>query len=277
MSAINPDVTIAINSYKSPDLIRNCLRSIEKQLPGSGVVYEILVADSETDQPTESLMREEFPCVRFLPHPDNVGYGGLVNASIEAARGEFVFLINADVMIGGDSLSTLLAYAREHPEAGIIGPRQFGATGDLLPTAFRFYRPMTIVYRRTPLGRLPVGRRHVRRFELESAQSAKAPVPVDWLMGSALFVSQRHAATIGPMDRRFFMYFEDVDWSRRAWEKGLRVIYHPRAVVGHLHKRQSAKGGVLASLLFNRLTHHHLASAAKYFWKYRNKRQPEVR
>lgn len=274
---MSPELSVAVNAYKSPELVRQCLQALERHLPESGVAHELIVADSATEEPTRRMMRDEYPHVGFLPHADNVGYGGLVRASLAAARGEYVFLINADVEIGPETVPALLAYARAHPEAGIVGPRQYDASGDLLPTAFRFYRPRTILYRRTPLGRSGAGRRHLQWFEMAAARRAAEPIAVDWLMGSALFVSQANAARIGPMDPRFFMYFEDVDWARRAWEAGLRVVYHPGATVRHLHKRESAGRGPVASVLFNPLTRMHIASAGKYFLKYRGRKSPVVR
>lgn len=253
-----------------------CLQSIEEQLPDSGLAYEILVADSATEEVTERLMREEFPAVRFLPHRENVGFKALVNHAIREARGEYVFLVNADVLLERDTVSCLLAYARKHPEAGLLGPRQLDFAGNLQKSAFRFYRPQTILFRRTPLGKTSFGRRHLKWFEMEGELKGEGPVPVEWLMGSALFVSKENAEKVGPMDDRYFMYMEDVDWSRRFWEQGLRVMYLPHCTVYHYHQKGSAKGGFLGSLLFNRLTRYHIASAIRYFWKYRNRKEPAI-
>jgi GT2 family glycosyltransferase len=272
---VSPEVTIAINSYRSPDLLASCLRSIEEHLPGSGIAYEVLVADSATEEPTRQVM-EDFPEARFYPFKENVGFKSLVNTSIREARGTYVFLINSDIILKKDTVPLLLSYAKAHPEAGLIGPKQYGFNGAHQNSCFRFYRPETILYRRTVLGRLPFGRKHLAWFEMQNERDTKEPIPVEWLMGSALFVSKAHAELVGPMDNRFFMYMEDVDWSRRFWEKGLRVIYYPEASVYHYHQKGSAKGGFFGSLFFNRLTRYHIASAFRYFWKYRNRKEPAI-
>jgi GT2 family glycosyltransferase len=93
-------------------------------------------------------------------------------------------------------------------------------------------------------------------------------------MGSALFVTRSAADMVGPMDSRFFMYMEDVDWCRRFWENGFRVVYVPSASVYHYHAKGSAKGGFFRSLLVNRLTWYHIESALYYFYKYRGKPLP---
>ena len=68
------------------------------------------------------------------------------------------------------------------------------------------------------------------------------------------------------LDERYFMYFEDVDWCRRFWEAGYKVMYVPYARAWHLHKRAS-KGGMF-DVVLNRYTRIHLLSAAKYFLKF---------
>jgi len=233
----------------------------------------VLVVDSATEEDTEMMLREEFPEVRFFPNRRNVGFGRLINTSLEECHGEYLFLINADIIIRRETIETLLSFARTHPEVGLIGPKQLNFNGSLQATCLRFYRPLTILFRRTWLKHLPIGRRHLAWFTMEDFdhQSVRE---VDWIMGSALFVSRGAAMAVGPMDSRFFMYMEDVDWCRRFWEVGHRVVYVPTAEVYHYHAKGSAKGGFFRSLFMNRLTWYHIQSALRYFLKYSGKPIP---
>lgn len=270
-----PRVTIAINSYKNPELLRLSLQALREHLQRVSFSYEILVADSATEEVTEMLLREEFPEVRFFPHRENVGFGRLINRSIEEARGEYIFLMNADIIVQADTIPKLLAFAEAHPEVGILGPKQINFNGETQETCYRFYQPLTILYRRTFLGKLTFGKRHLDWFAYHDYDH-QAPKEVDWVLGSALFCSKAHAEKIGPMDSRFFMYMEDVDWCRRFWKAGLSVLYYPEAVAHHYHARGSARGGFFLSLLMNRLTWYHIESALKYFIKYRGEKVPHT-
>lgn len=269
-------LSIAINSYKSPELLRLALSALQKHLHETSFQYEILVVDSATEEATEMLMREEFPLVRFFPNRANVGFGRLINRSIKEARGEYLFCINADIIVEVDTLPKLLQYAEAHPEIGLIGPKQLNFNGAIQESCYHFYRPQTILYRRTWLGKLPSGKRHLAWFTLKD-YDRKQSRSVDWILGSALFCSRENALRIGPMDDRFFLYMEDVDWCRRFWEAGLKVVYYPEAFVYHYHVKGSAKGGFLLSLLMNRLTWYHIESALKYFLKYWGKSLPSVK
>ena len=156
------ELSIAINGYKNPELLRLCLKSIFEHMSGSGIDFEVLVADSATEEDTEMLMREEYPEVRFFPFKENVGFKTLVNTSIEEARGEYILLINSDILLTPQAVPKMLAYLKSHPEIGILGPRQLNFNGTLQQSAYRFYRPITILYRRTFLGRLPFGKKTSR-------------------------------------------------------------------------------------------------------------------
>lgn len=270
MPSIN--LSIAVNSYRTPELLRLCLQSLRDHV--SGIEYEVISVDSATEEVTEMMVREEFPEVRFFPYRENVGFKTLVNRSIKESRGEYIFLINSDIIVNGDTVRLLTQYFDTHPEVTLAGPRQINFNGEDQLSCFRFYRPFTILCRRTILGKLSWGKRHLDWFLMKD-YDRKSPRTVDWVMGSAMFVRRSAALSVGLMDNRFFMYMEDVDWCRRFWENGYQVLYYPEASVFHYHAKGSARGGLLG-LLGNRLTWWHIGSAIKYFWKYRGKSLPQT-
>lgn len=261
-------LTVAINSFKNPEMLKLCLQSVRKALVFVQGDVEILVADGETQEDTKMMMCEEFPEVRFFPEAKNIGFGGLVNRCLQEAKGEYIFLLNYDISLGEKTIQDLLHFLQSHPDIGIIGPelRNFDGTAQI--SAFRFYRPMTIVYRRTPFGCTRWGKKHLAWFVYKD-KDLKEIQEADWIMGSALMISREAYEKVGGMDRRFFMYMEDVDWCRRFWEKGYKVVYYPKTYAYHYHGKVSARGGFLASLLLNKFTWIHISSALKYFWKYR--------
>ncbi|MCA9751397.1 MAG: sugar transferase, partial [Gemmatimonadetes bacterium] len=85
---------------------------------------------------------------------------------------------------------------------------------------------------------------------------------VDWMLGACLMVRRDAISDVGLMDERFFMYFEDVDWCYRMKQHGWRVVYVPDATMKHVHRRESAKGGINRRLLA------HLNSMFRFFDKW---------
>lgn len=267
-------VTVAIQSYKNPEVLRLCLESIEEFAIDD--IDEIIVADGATEEDTYLMMREDFPNVNFIPHDKNVGFGSLVNACIREAKGKYIFFINSDVILEKDSLKTLKIYMDKNKDVGLCGPAQKNFNGLLENTRFLFYKPQTILYRRTPLKHLSFIKKHLDRFEMKNIQNTE-PYSVSWVIGSAMFVRKEVLDIIGGMDsKRFFMYMEDVDWCRRIWDAGWKVKYNPKCSIYHFYGKGSAGGGLL-SFLFNKLTIIHISSGVKYFLKYRGKSIPKIK
>lgn len=260
-------VSIIINHYRSPELLKVCLDNISKNV---SVPHETFVIDGEADEEAVDFLNEDFPEVRYIPFKKNVGFAKLVNAGIQASTAPFLFILNADVVVTRGATEKLLAFMESRGNVGLCGPKLLGFDGSFQPSAFRFYTPYVIAARRTFLRKFRVGKEALRVFLLEDIQlhTVSEPIEVDWIMGSALFARRTALHQVGLLDERFFMYFEDVDWCRRFWEKGWKVMYCPQAVCYHYHKRVSKTKGGFFQILTNRYTRVHLASALKYFLKY---------
>ena len=257
-------LSIIINHYKSPEVLRLCLNYLKKNAPDGS---EIIVTDSETIEKTQDMMHYDFPEIIFLREEKNVGFAKSVNRGIQNARGDFFLIINADVMVTEkDAIPKMLSYMESHPDLGALGPRLFNINGEHQPSCFRFYTPRTILARRTPYGKTPWGKKELERFLINVTGSD--PITSDWVMGSALLVRRSAYEQVGPMDERYFMYLEDTDWCRTLWEKGWKVVYYPEAFFYHYHFQASKKHGAILDVLTNKYTRIHLLSAIKYFRKY---------
>ena len=98
----------------------------------------------------------------------------------------------------------------------------------------------------------------------------KSDREVDWVLGAVLMARREAIDKVGLLDDRFFLYFEDTDWCRRFWEAGYSVVYLAGAEMVHYHERLSARGPWFLSP-FRESTRIHIASAAKYFAKWRDR------
>jgi GT2 family glycosyltransferase len=127
---------------------------------------------------------------------------------------------------------------------------------------------LTVLCRRSFLGKVKICRNNNERFLYKDIDfSSQKEVNVDWLSnGAGVMARREYIEKIGLLDERFCHYFSDVDWSRRFWQKGLRVVYFPRVSFYHYHGKRSA-GGIM-SLLKNKITRIHLLDGIKYFLKW---------
>lgn len=268
MSAMK--LSILIVNYNSGALSHACITSLLAQgLPSAN---EIIVVDNGSTDDSVSFLRSDFPGITVLANDANQGLAKAVNQGLRRAQGEYILLLNPDITVLPGGVMKLLAFMEQHSDVGVAGGKLLSPNGRLQYSTFRFYRPMTIVYRRTWLGRTQRGQRELDRFLMRDFDH-QAVRDVEWLMGSCYLLRRSAVNEVGGMDERFFLYFEDVDWCRRFWEKGWRVTYVPEARFSHFHQRSSGRSHIWG-IVTNWTTREHIRSAIKYFWKYRRKEVP---
>lgn len=274
---MSASISVVITHYRSPDVLLRCLGSITGS--PSDRLGSVVVVDGEAGDDLGPRLAALHPAVRYVPVPTNVGFSALVNIGMACTDSPYVLVLNADVCLGADSLDALAAHLDATPACGLVAPALRNEDGSLQHSTFRFYRPSTVAYRRTPLGRTAAGRAEQERFldraRRDEAVATGRPLEVDWVLGAAMAVRRTAVAQVGPMDAGYFLYFEDVDWCLRFWSSGWQVHYLPTTAAVHAHGRASARGGVLAPLL-NPLTRTHIRSAVRYFARHGRSADPRA-
>lgn len=261
------NLSIIIVNYHSQAKLKNCLAALQSEPPAS-IAWEVIVVDNASGDDLGFLAGQ--PGIRLVRSAKNLGMGGGNNLGIAAAQGEYILVLNPDTVIKGAAIDTMLSYLRADKEIGIVGPKLIYPDGTLQYSCARFPNFFMPVLRRTFLGDYFAGSRDsfmMNDFDHASVQA------VDWLMGSCLMFRKKSVLPGGKdfeprFDERYFMYFEDTDLCRTAWSKGLRVIYHPEAVVVHDHQRESARHPWYIALFNDKITWIHIGSWLKYFSKW---------
>jgi len=253
------DISVIVITYNSADVVRGCLDALARsQFTGT---CEVIVVDNASRDNTVQIVRSEYPSVTLVVEHENLGYSRGVNSGIRYASGRYFLILNPDTEVQPDALKMLCEFSDAHDDAAIVGPRLLFRDGSVQYSCRRFYTLRVLVMRRTPIGKLFPKSRAVREHLMEDFDHASTR-PVDWVLGAAMFVRRDAVESVGMMDERFFLYFEDVDWCYRMKQNGLRVYYHADAVVTHGYKRQSAQSVVNRSFVA------HLASLMRYYEKW---------
>ncbi len=230
---------IVIVHYNTPADLARCLESLRSE--AASCPHEIVVVDNASTAPGLDEVIARFDEVRWLRNPVNVGYGRGCNQGLAILPADYHLILNPDIVVLPGALASLLAFADAHPRAGLIGPQLLNEDGTIQESCRRFYTFKTLLLRRTLLGKLFPRTETVRRHLMRDFDHASAR-PVDWVLGGCLLVRREARHRCGPMDERFFLYFEDVDWCYRMWQCGFEVLYFPDARFVHRHRRASAQG-----------------------------------
>jgi N-acetylglucosaminyl-diphospho-decaprenol L-rhamnosyltransferase len=269
---MKPRITFVTVCFHTPGLIRQLLKGFEDAKLSFS--FEYILVDNGVGDGTGEMVRERFPWVRVIDAPGNIGFGAGNNLAFREAKGDYVMLLNPDLTIFAGEIEKLLAFADANPDIGLIGPKLLNPDRSLQRSFHRFPTPFIPIYRRTFLGRLERGEKAIKAYLMEDADP-NVTQDVDGLFGAAILIRRPALDQIGEFDERFFMYFEDVDLCRRAWENGWRVCYAPITEFVHYHQRESEVKHVW-HVATNRVLREHIKSAFRYFLKYKGKKHPRA-
>jgi N-acetylglucosaminyl-diphospho-decaprenol L-rhamnosyltransferase len=249
-----PDLSIIIVNWNVRDLLRRCLESIA----ASGELWslEVIVVDNASGDGSVEMVRREFPWVHLIASSVNLGFTGGNNLGLADSRGRYLLLLNPDAELVGDSLSQMLAYMEAHPDVGALGPKLLYPDGRVQSSRRRFPTLQTMFLESTILQQWRPRNETLQRYYVLDRPD-DVTQEVDWLVGACLLIRRRALEEVGPLDERFFMYFEELDWCRRCREHGWQVVYLPTAEV--IHHEGGSSGQVVAA------RHLHFQSSKLYY------------
>lgn len=224
-----PDLAIVIVSYNTVDLLRACLASLPAALgPYSSEIY---VVDNASADGSAEMVANEFPTVHLTASKQNLGFAGGNNLVLGTVQARNVLLLNPDTEALPGSLATLVRFLDDHPDAGAVGPKLLNSDGSLQRNGAKF---PTVA--REFLGVTGLRRLAMRRYELAMGYGREdfdTLCEVDQVSGACLMVREEVLRKVGPLDTRFFMFYEEIEWCHRIKRAGWKVYYVPEAVVTH--------------------------------------------
>ncbi|MBI4773616.1 MAG: glycosyltransferase family 2 protein [Deltaproteobacteria bacterium] len=253
-------LSVIIVHYRTPDRLVRCLDALSRAfIPATA---ECIVVDngSGRDEELARICENGPKPITLVSSGNNEGLASAANRAFRISRGKYILNLNPDVTVSPHSVGILYRFLEDHPDVGAVFPKLLNQDGSLQLSCRRFYDLPTVILRRTPLHRL-MGKVHVDRH-LMTDFDHRSVRNVDWALGAA-FLVRREALYPGNrlFDRRYFLYFEDVDLCMGLRRRGWRVVYHPEAVMIHDHIRRSA------SKPFSRANWEHFISYLKFSLK----------
>ena len=252
-------LAIVIIHYNTSADLDRCLVSLAAYPPP--VEHRVVVVDNASSDEGLADVYRRHPDGEWIFNSVNEGYARGCNRGLAAVEADYYLILNPDVVVQPGALDRLLDFADRHPRAGIVGPQLLNEDGSIQHSCRRFYTLKTLLMRRTFLGRIFPRSETVRRHLMLDFDH-KSVRPVDWILGGCMLARRSAIERTGPMDERFFLYFEDVDWCFRMWRAGYEVLYTPDARFVHRHRRSSAQG------TFTRTFWSHLGSLISFYEKW---------
>jgi GT2 family glycosyltransferase len=249
------DVSGSIVTYKSsPTELEQAIRSFVN----TGLRVKMFVIDNS---PTEALG----PLCRglgaeYLYTGKNYGFGAGHNIALrKTSTAKYHLALNPDVRFEPKTLEELVEFLELNESVGLVMPRVFYPDGSPQKLCKRLPDPFDMLARRTfprVLKRLYHSR--MALFELSNINTNMV-LSVPHLSGCFMLMRKKALMECGFFDERFFLYFEDVDLTRRIHER-YETVYYPHVKITHRHDKGSYKS---LQLLFCGIR-----SAVRYFNKW---------
>jgi N-acetylglucosaminyl-diphospho-decaprenol L-rhamnosyltransferase len=260
-------VSVVILSYRTPLLAVKCVENLLRQTIADDL--EIIVVDNHSDDDSVGILRnrlKDMP-VRLIETRKNFGFGGGNNYASRYASGEFILILNPDTEPESDGIERLIAELRADENIGIIAPKLMFDDGVIRDSYRTFPTMLDIIIKRTFLKRIFPGR--LRRYLQYDGDPIRVR-DIDWVVGAFMLMHRSLFEELEGFDERFFLFFEDTDLCRRCWQKGKRVVYYPEVQAADGKKRLSGRG--IIPLIRTPAGRAHIASALRYFWKWRGEK-----
>jgi len=225
------ELALLIVSHNTRDMTVDCIRSIQEET--TGIDYEIIVIDNASRDGSVESIRKEFPTVKLIDSEKNLGFAAANNVAAKEAAGTFLMLLNPDTLVQDGAVAKIYRFARENPDAGIIGGKVVDVNGTVDRNFCRHRStPWTMLCAASGLAALF---RRSGFFNLEHYGSwdRESVRRVDILSGCFILIARDLWSALEGFDESYYMYGEDTDLCLRAKKMGSHCLYTPDAVITH--------------------------------------------
>ena len=211
-------VSIIIVNYKAPQLVIDCVNSIEKN--SSGVDFEIIVVDNHSeDDSVERLSKDNR--IILIESLRNGGFGYGNNLGMRVAHGKYFFLLNSDTLLVNNAIKDFYDYAESHDPKTLYGCYLIGDDGTYRGS-FHYFPALTIS---SFLRRL---------FQKQDYTPDYTNREVECICGADMFIPRTAIEECGGFDENIFLYGEEGELQLRMAKAGYKRMLLSSPKIIHL-------------------------------------------
>nr|MBI1229738.1 glycosyltransferase [Cytophagales bacterium] len=232
-----PLISVITINYNGLEHTRGMLASFRK------ITYpnvEIIVVDNASKE-DPSVLSEEFPEIILLKNPKNEGFAGGNNRGIEAAKGDYFFLVNNDTEVSPDVFDGLLLRVQRSERIGMVCPK------------INYFDDPTIIQYAGFTNISPITGRGSGIGYLEKDVGQYQEARITYLAhGAAMFIPRRVVEHVGMMAELYFLYYEEMDYCERIKKAGYEIWYEPSSMILHKESMSVGKNSLLKTFYMSR-------------------------
>lgn len=256
------DLSIVLVHHETLEKTDKTILSINKTV--NKIKYEIIVVDNSTNTFFPSKKADKYLRI------ENNGFANACNIGAGRAKGEYILFLNSDVELCEGALDSAMHYIRQDNEIGILGIKTLLLDGTLdaackrgFPTPFASFCYMAKLDRIFPKSK-SIGRYHMTYLDPNKTDE------VECVSGAFMLMKKDFFDKLGGWDERFFMYSEDIDMCKRAYDFDKKIIYFADGCMMHY------KGGSSTSGNNKKLLEHFYDGMVQFYDKHYSKEYPII-
>ena len=199
------------------------------------------MVDNASTEDEASIITEQFPQVKVIRSPRNLGFAGGNNLGIKEAKGKYILLINNDTFFKNFNIAPLIERLESSDKIGIVCPKLRFAWGNN-PIQYAGYTPLSpITMRNQAIG-----------FGEEDEGQYNPPHSTPYAHGAAMLIKREAINKVGLMPECFFLYYEEIDWSMMFTRAGYEIWYDPACTVYHKESQTTGQNSPLRTYYITR-------------------------
>jgi len=228
---MKPDLTISLINHSNPELLRDCLASLESATHATSL--DVRIVDNATDGRMVDEIRAQFPKTNWSMNRKRLGFSANHNQILATGQGRYICILNDDTILHDGAMDELVRFMDAHPRVGMAGPRTLNPDGSIQNSVFRDKTPLSELIE---ILQLPGKLNRLKVRGIDNAQFGDQAARVDWVLGACIIVRKETLQQIGLLDDLLspIAQVEEVDWCYRARQAGWEIAFVPSAVITHL-------------------------------------------
>ncbi|SEK77686.1 hypothetical protein SAMN04487910_1091 [Aquimarina amphilecti] len=242
-------------------LYNNDIEVVQKAINSfldTSIKVELFLIDNSPSDSLKKLVNDHR--INYFHNPSNPGFGAGHNIAIKKAilsKSDYHLILNPDVYFDKGVIESLLDYSQSDSSIGIVMPKVLYPNGNIQYTCKLLPTPIDLFVRRfIPFDKIK--QKMDYRYEVKFSGYDKI-MDIPFLSGCFMFCKTSVLEEFGGFDEAFFMYYEDLDLTRRVHGK-YKTMFYPKVHVYHIFERASYKNKLLLKK--------HIKSVFTYFNKW---------
>ncbi|MDR3626866.1 MAG: glycosyltransferase family 2 protein [Ignavibacteriaceae bacterium] len=242
-----PSVFIVILNWNGYEDTKECLNSL---VDIDYTNYKIVIVDNGSDNNDVDKIKENFPSVKIIWNPENLGFSGGNNLGIRyclKSRADYVLLLNNDTVVEPDFLDLLFSKMVLDNQIGIAAPQ------------INYYSKPSEVW--SAGGK--INKIRTSGFATTNSRISNSECYVDFVSGCCMLIKKEVIQKVGEFDEKYFLYVEDTDYCFRVLKAGYKIFVVPESKI--YHKVSNSTSKKLSTIPLYYTTRNRLYLARKHF------------